>query len=127
MLAHASVFHAIADPTRRAILDLLRDGERSVLAMLAHLRQGPRRLTQPGLSQHLAVLRAAGLVASRKSGRQRVYAIRPEPLSEVADWVSMYDKFWTAKLDNLRAYLDRHGAESPKTPDAQRPPSRSDP
>ncbi|MGD9690110.1 MAG: ArsR/SmtB family transcription factor [Phycisphaerales bacterium] len=108
--AHASVFHAIADPTRRAVLDLLREGDQTVLAMLDRLRRTLRSLTQPGLSQHLSVLRSAGLVTARRLGRLRVYSIQPDPLSEVADWVAEYDKFWTARLDNLKSYLDRHGA-----------------
>lgn len=109
--ADASVFHAIADPTRRAILDLLREGEKTVSAMLEAMRRA-YRLTQSAFSQHLAVLKRAGLVASRKEGRMRVYSFRPQPLTEVVDWIAAYDRFWTEKLDKLGKYLDqRHPKE----------------
>jgi DNA-binding transcriptional ArsR family regulator len=107
--ADASVFHAIADPTRRAILDLLREGERTVSQMMDALLRGTRRVTQSAFSQHLAVLRSAGLVAAEKKGRHRVYSFRAEPLTEVVDWIVAYDRFWTDKLDGLGRYLDaRH-------------------
>ncbi len=109
--ADTSVFHAIADPTRRAILDVLKEDAQTVMVMLDRLRGTFSGLSQSACSQHLAVLRRAGLVSVRKSGRMRTYAIQPEPLVEVADWISEYDKFWTGKLDNLRQYLDKHGAK----------------
>lgn len=119
--ADASVFHAIADPTRRAILDLLRDGERAASDLLT-----PFRISQPALSQHLAVLRRAGLVRPRKSGRRRLYSVEPAPLREVADWIALYDKFWTDRLDNLGRYLDRQRLErqSSPSPTARKSPSR---
>lgn len=105
IVADASVFHAIADPTRRAILDLLRDGELAVSALLESFR-----FTQSALSQHLGVLRNAGLVLVRKAGRQRFYRLRAKPLKEVSSWVAYYDKFWTERLDNLGKYLEKeHG------------------
>ena len=120
--AAASVFHAIADPTRRAILDLLRE-ERvrtengvadesrcTVLAMLDRLRQVVGGITQSGFSQHLRVLLDAGLVTVAKRGRMRVYTIRPRPLEEIADWIAEYDAFWTARLDKLGDYLDTNHA-----------------
>ena len=109
--ADSSVFHAIADPTRRAILDILKNDAQTVMVMLDRLRASYAGLSQSAFSQHLAVLRRAGLVSASKVGRMRVYAIRPEPLVEVADWIAEYDKFWTAKLDNLRAYLDKHAVK----------------
>jgi DNA-binding transcriptional ArsR family regulator len=106
--AHASVFHAIADPIRRGILDLLRDGEQTVSALMDSLRRGRRRrVTQSAFSQHLAVLRRAGLVAARKEGRTRIYSFRAQPLTEVVEWIVAYDSFWTEKLDNLGRYLER--------------------
>ncbi|RIK62401.1 MAG: transcriptional regulator [Planctomycetota bacterium] len=105
VIAEASVFHAIADPTRRAILDLLRDGEQAVSSLLESFR-----FTQSALSQHLAVLRNAGLVLVRKAGRQRFYRLRARPLREVSEWVAYYDKFWNERLDNLGKYLEKaHG------------------
>jgi DNA-binding transcriptional ArsR family regulator len=109
--ADASVFHAIADPTRRAVLEMLREGDRTVTALL----DGLKRVTQSALSQHLAVLRQVGLVLARKEGRTRVYSIRAEPLQQVNDWVAEFDRFWSGKLDELGRYLDR-----------KHPPTRKD-
>lgn len=113
--ADASVFTAIADPTRRAILDhLLREGDKPVKALLAAIGA-----SQSALSQHLAVLRRAGLVAFRRTGRLRLYALRPEPLAEVIDWVSVFDRFWTGRLANLGRYLDTHAPAGPGDPGAE--------
>jgi len=97
----ADPFRAISDPTRRAILDLLAAGERTASELGA-----PFPISQPALSQHLRVLRDAGLVRSRKEGRLRVYAVAPEPLRLVHDWVAHYEAFWTDKLDALGRFLD---------------------
>jgi DNA-binding transcriptional ArsR family regulator len=99
--ADTSVFHAIADPTRRRILALLRDGERPVAEL-----QRPLRVSQSALSQHLAVLRRAQLVHPRRDGRRRYYRLRPGPLSEVATWMAYFDRFWDARLARLEAYLE---------------------
>lgn len=127
--ADASVFHAIADPTRRAVLDLLRDGERTVGDLFEQVRQvvtGAARMTQSAFSQHLAVLRRAGLVRDRKEGRLRFYAFNPAPLTEVVDWIVAYEQFWDDKLDNLGRYLDQtHGrAGEPAPASAQRRQSK---
>ena len=79
------VFRAIADPTRRALLDRLRAGDVSV-ADLA----GPFRMTQPAVSQHLRILRDAGLVRAEQVGRQRLYQLNPRPLRDVFEWAGMY-------------------------------------
>lgn len=128
--ADQTVFHAIADPTRRAILDVLRDREMTVTALMAAVespaatpprrrtpRRAPRsvrRLGQSAFSQHLAVLRNAGLVGSRRQGRSRVYTFQPQPLREVMDWITAYDRFWTEKLGALGRYLDRSSESPPK-------------
>ena len=109
LTADHSVFQAIADPTRRAILDALREGDQTVLAMLGRLKSRLTALTQSGFSQHLAVLRKAGLVYVQKAGRMRVYSLRADRLAEVADWISEYDRFWTQRLDNLGRHLARKG------------------
>ncbi len=110
LAADATVFHAIADPTRRAILDILREGERTVSEMFERIKDGlmggVARITQPAFSQHLSVLKKAGLVTARRVGRTRVYAFTPEPLTDVVDWIVAYDRFWTEKLENLGKYLD---------------------
>jgi len=95
------VFRAIADPARRRILDLLSEGELGVTELLAAFE-----FSQPALSQHLAVLRDAGLVSVRRAGRRRLYSLAAEPLREVFDWLSPYEAFWRTRLRALGAYLD---------------------
>jgi DNA-binding transcriptional ArsR family regulator len=97
----ADVFHAIADPKRRQILDLLREGERPVGDLVPHLG-----VTMGAVSQHLRVLREAGLVVQRKDGRHRRYRVAPEPLREVTDWAEPYARFWKERLRRLGRHLD---------------------
>jgi DNA-binding transcriptional ArsR family regulator len=104
-LAHSNVFFAIADPTRRAILDILRDGDRTVGELFAAIARAVSRMSQPAFSQHLAVLRAAGLVVSEKAGNFRIYRLDPRPLAEVVDWAAHYSRFWDDKLDRLDEYI----------------------
>jgi DNA-binding transcriptional ArsR family regulator len=100
------VYLAIADPTRRRLLDLLGTGERPVNALAVRFR-----MTRPAISQHLRILRRVGLVDVRKDGRERRYRVRGERLREVFDWVAHYEKFWTEKLYALGKYLDGQKAE----------------
>jgi DNA-binding transcriptional ArsR family regulator len=102
MNAPAKVFEAIADPTRRELLDLLAQREHSVNDLVAQFR-----VTQPAVSHHLAILRHAGLVRNRRAGRQRLYRLHGRPLREVYDWVSHYERFWTDKLSALGEHLRR--------------------
>ncbi|MDJ0572339.1 MAG: metalloregulator ArsR/SmtB family transcription factor [Pleurocapsa sp. MO_192.B19] len=95
------VFAAIADPTRRAILDLLRQGEQPVKQIAQ-----PFKMSLPAISQHLSVLCEVELVTQRKKGRQRFYRLNPEPLKQVSDWVNHYEQFWQEKLDILGDYLE---------------------
>ena len=99
----ADIFRAIADPTRRQLLDLLHGQERAVSDLAARFR-----MTQPAISQHLRVLRSARLVGERRVGRQRVYRLRPERLREVRDWLAHYEHFWPEKLGALGEHLRRH-------------------
>ncbi len=101
--ASGDIFQAIADPTRRALLDRLRDGEQPV----GQLAQ-PFEMSLPAISQHLQVLCEAGLVSQRRSGRQRLYQINPEPLKQVSEWVSHYEQFWQEKLDVLGEYMEKN-------------------
>ena len=96
-----AVFRAIADPTRREMLELLRERELTVQELAA-----PFAMSQPAVSQHLAVLRDSGLVSARRDGRNRVYRIEPAALKAVDDWVEHYRHFWTEKLWALGEYLD---------------------
>src|SRR4051794_9206612 len=105
-LAHSDPFRAIADPTRRRILDLLLEQELAVGALAESFDS-----TLPAISQHLKILREAELVAERREGRQRFYRAQAAALREVSDWVTQYERFWRAKLGALGRYLDEQAAE----------------
>jgi DNA-binding transcriptional ArsR family regulator len=96
-----SAYGAVAEPHRRQILDLLRDGERSAGDLVERLP-----LSQPGVSKHLKVLREAGLVTVRADGKRRLYALRAEPLAEVDAWLARYRAFWDERLDDLQRHLE---------------------
>jgi DNA-binding transcriptional ArsR family regulator len=95
------VFRAIADPTRRAILDRLRAGPAPVNALAADFRQ-----SRPAISKHLRVLRGARLVSEERAGRERVYQLEPRSLQQVAGWIEGYRSFWQRSLHNLKDYLE---------------------
>src|SRR5438876_10201585 len=92
-------FRALADPTRRPVLELLLDGERNVNDLAARFP-----MTQPAMSHHLRVLRRAGLVVHRRSGRERIYPVRPNALRPVADWIGQHERFWKRKLGRLGTF-----------------------
>jgi DNA-binding transcriptional ArsR family regulator len=96
-------FEAIAEPTRRAVLDLLLEGERSAGDLVAAFP----RLTQPAVSRHLRVLREAGLVSVRAEAQQRFYAIEPAQLAVVYEWLERYRLYWAAHLTDLEQHLDK--------------------
>ena len=96
-----TAYAALAEPSRRQILDLLRDGERSVGELVERVG-----LSQPGVSKHLRVLREAGLVSARADGKRRWYGLRAEPLAEVAGWLEPYRAHWEARLDALERHLE---------------------
>ena len=98
---HVDVFRAIADPTRRAMLDRLRAGPAPVHALASDFKQ-----SRPAISKHLRVLRDARLVTEQKSGRQRLYELQPAALQQVAGWVEGYRAFWLASLGNLKRFLE---------------------
>jgi DNA-binding transcriptional ArsR family regulator len=95
------VFRAIADPTRRAILDRLRSGPAPVNTLAADFQQ-----TRPAISKHLKVLRTARLVTEQRAGRERYYQLEPQPLREVAGWVESYRSFWLTSLTQLKRFLE---------------------
>jgi DNA-binding transcriptional ArsR family regulator len=97
----AEVFRAISDPTRRAILDRLRQDRPSVGA----LAQG-FDVSRPAISQHLRVLKDAGLVEERKQGRRRFYALHAQPLRAVDRWLEAYRRFWEGNLRSLKDYVE---------------------
>jgi DNA-binding transcriptional ArsR family regulator len=97
----ASTFDVLADPTRRRILDLLRDEERPVNELVRGLD-----MSQPGVSKHLKVLREAGLVEVRQDAQRRLYRVRAQPLAEIDAWLAPYRRLWAGTLDALERHLD---------------------
>lgn len=104
--AHADLFQAIADPTRRAILALLSQGEQPVTQLAQEFH-----VTMSAISQHLSVLREVGLVEVEAVGRERRYRLNADPLQEVADWVNQYERFWRDKLEALGRCLEEEPEE----------------
>lgn len=105
----STVLSALADPTRRAILERLAEGETSV-GVLAE----PFRMSLPAISKHLKVLERAGLIARHRRAQWRPAQLRARPLKEVADWVNGYRRFWEESFDQLDAYLDELQAKKGK-------------
>jgi len=96
----SDVFRALADPTRRAVLERLLDGEKNA----TELREG-LGISQPAVSQHVAVLRSAGLIAEKKNGRHVHYSLAPDGLAPVFDWLTRYRAFWPARVERLKTLL----------------------
>jgi DNA-binding transcriptional ArsR family regulator len=94
-------FAALADPTRRAMLELLRGGS---LPAGEIARAFP--VSRPAISRHLRLLRRARLVAERRNGRLRVYRLHPAPLRDVNSWLNRYRSFWQANLNSLKSFVE---------------------
>ena len=97
-----ALLHALADSSRRSILDTLRDHPASA----GELAEG-LPITRPGVSKHLRVLREAGLVDVRKEAQRRIYTLRAEPLAEVDEWLGHYRRLWANRLDALHTEIAR--------------------
>lgn len=97
-----NALEALADPTRRRIVELLGERERSAGDIASHFDT-----SRPGISRHLRVLREAGLVRVREEAQRRLYSLDPEPLAELDDWLSHYRRFWTNRLDALDTEIRR--------------------
>ena len=97
-----TVYEALADPTRRYILDLLRERPRLVGELTELLE-----ISQPGVSKQLRLLRKVGLVRVRKDAQRRWYELRPEPLAEVDTWLAAYRPLWETRFDRLENYLQK--------------------
>jgi DNA-binding transcriptional ArsR family regulator len=112
-----AAFSALADPTRRAVLDLLRAGTRPAGEIA---RAFP--VSRPAISKHLRILRRAHLVEERREGRHRLYQLNPEPLKAVDTWLEQYRSFWTANLASLKSFVEAEyeketrATKSPKKP-----------
>ncbi len=98
-----SVFHALADPTRRAIFEELSlQGEQTVHALTRHAG-----VSQPAVSKHLSVLKRAKLVRHRREGRETHYRAQPQALAPMVDWLTLYGAFWRDRFDQLENLLQR--------------------
>lgn len=100
-------FSAVADPTRRAMLDLLVEQERTV----GDLVNAFPAISQPAVSKHLKVLRVAGLVNVRVHAQQRIYSLQPNAMAELDAWIAKYKVFWTERLDALETHLSSKNKE----------------
>ncbi len=114
--AAQDVYTAIADPTRRAILQRLGGGEASVTLLAEQFE-----VTLSAVSQHIRILREAGLVTVRKAGRERVYTLNAAPLQSVSEWLRFYEPFWNDKLAALGTYLDATALNEEATQDEENP------
>ena len=114
-----AVFAALADSTRRGILQSLSRGDLAVSELAA-----PHRMSLPGFMKHLRVLEEAGLVSRTKEGRVVSCALEARPMKEASVWMSRYEKFWTDKLDSLARYLyQQEELQTWKKPDSAQSPS----
>lgn len=95
------VFQAIADPTRREVLRLLAEKERPISEITAHFP-----MSRTAIAKHLQVLSEAELVHGQKVGREKIYRLQPEPLTELKQWLSFYEKFWENKLSILKHIVE---------------------
>ena len=96
-----ATFQALADPTRRAVLDLLRRGSQPAGQIASAFP-----VSRPAISKHLRLLRRAHLVREHREGRHRVYQLNPEPLRIVDSWIEQYRQFWSASLNNLKNFVE---------------------
>ena len=123
----SEVFAALADPTRRAVLESLAGGTQGVSELAA-----PHGMSLPGFMKHLRVLEDAGLIARTKEGRVVSCELEAAPMRNASAWMSRYEKFWTEKLDALGRYLYQQeelqtwnkSAKNPRLPSAGTTPSR---
>jgi DNA-binding transcriptional ArsR family regulator len=98
---------ALAEPTRRRIVELLAEGERSAGEIASHFST-----SRPGISRHLRVLREHGLVRARGDAQRRLYSLDPAPLEELDEWLQRYRRFWSNRLDALDTEIHRRRKES---------------
>lgn len=100
--AKYDVFQAIADPTRREVLRLLADKEMPISQITRHFP-----ISRTAIAKHLHILTQAELVSGRKVGREKIYRLHPEPLTELKDWLSFYERFWSNKLSILKHVVEQ--------------------
>lgn len=100
METRRDVFQAIADPTRREIIDLLAAEPKNLNAIAEHFE-----ITRPAISNHIRILSECGIISIEQIGRERFCRIRPDHLRQVSDWVGQYEKLWESKVDSFEKYL----------------------
>jgi DNA-binding transcriptional ArsR family regulator len=98
------VFQAIADPTRRKVLQLLAEGDLPISEITSHFS-----MSRTAIAKHLHILSEAELVSGRKVGREKRFRLQPEPLAELKQWLSFYDQFWDNKLSILKHVIESSG------------------
>src|SRR5580658_7228401 len=104
-------FQALADPTRRSIVEVLRNGERQVNDIVEQAG-----IHQSGVSRHLRILHEAGFVSMRPDGQRRLYCLRPEPFRALDKWLAQYRSLWEARLDRFGAALEKKRQSTRKPP-----------
>jgi DNA-binding transcriptional ArsR family regulator len=104
---HIDTFEALADTTRRRIVESLRNGEKPVSEIVKH-----SGIHQSGVSRHLRILNEAGFVAMRPLGQQRLYSLRPEPFRQLESWLAGYRALWEGRLDRFAEALEQ--SKSPR-------------
>jgi DNA-binding transcriptional ArsR family regulator len=115
-----ATFQALADPTRRAVLDLLRRGSQPAGEIA-----GAFPISRPAISKHLRLLRRAHLVREHREGRNRVYHLNPEPLRAVDSWLDQYRTFWSANLASLKSFVESEYAKETTQSRAAKPTKTS--
>ncbi len=98
---HQPVFRALADPTRRAIVSMLSDGDRSIADIAAEFD-----MTRPAVAKHLAILKEGGLIEVEVKGRERINRLQPRALKTAADWLGHFDRFWDDRLAKLKQVVE---------------------
>lgn len=116
----AATFQALADPTRRAVLDLLRRGSQPAGEIA-----GAFPVSRPAISKHLRLLRRAHLVEEHREGRHRVYQLNPEPLRAVDNWLDQYRRFWSVSLTSLKQFVEAEHAKETRQHRTTRPMTKS--
>ncbi|HKN18088.1 MAG TPA: metalloregulator ArsR/SmtB family transcription factor [Candidatus Sulfotelmatobacter sp.] len=115
-----ATFQALADPTRRAVLDLLRRGSQPAGEIA-----GAFPVSRPAISKHLRLLRRAHLVREHREGRHRVYHLNPEPLRAVDSWLDQYRTFWNMNLSNLKTFVETEYAKETRQHAAPKPTNKN--
>jgi DNA-binding transcriptional ArsR family regulator len=116
-----ATFQALADPTRRAVLDLLRRGSQPAGEIA-----GAFPISRPAISKHLRLLRRAHLVREHREGRNRVYQLNPEPLRAVDSWLDQYRNFWRMNLTSLKTFVEAEHAKETHAAKLNRKTSKGD-